>query len=220
VSPPPHRRRSWEARTYLERQDAVARNTHFSLPRAWADSVFRANIHADAATQYGALLHVRPWWGTDPAGAQLGLDLLLQGEAGDFHHARARATLRAAAPLPGGLRVGGEAGVGTSEGDVPIQRQFFLGGASTLRGYEPSALTGTSMARGRLELARATPYANLAVFSDWGWAGDRTDIRPRDRRWALGAGASLLDGLIRLDLARGMDAPRRWRLDLHLDALL
>jgi hypothetical protein len=220
VGPPPLRRQWWQLRGYVERQDAVARNTHIALPRAWQDSVFRSNMVADDATQYGALLHVRPWWGADPRAPQFGIDLMLQGEAGDFEHARGRLTLRGAAPLGARMRIGAEAAVGTSEGTVPVQRHFFLGGASTLRGYEPSAVSGTSMARARLELARTVRAANLAVFSDVGWAGDRDDIRHDRRRWSVGAGASLLDGLVRIDIARGIDAPRGWRLDLHLDAVL
>jgi hypothetical protein len=220
LAPPPMRRRSWELRGYAELQDAVERNTHVALPRAWQDSVFRPNIVADEATQFGALLHVRPWWGTDPQRAQFGADLLLQAEAGDFEHARGRLTLRGAAPLGAKTRIGAEAGVGTSHGTVPVQRNFFLGGASTLRGYEPATVSGTSMARGRLELARTASFGGLAVFSDWGWAGDRDDFRRADRRWSAGVGASLLDGLVRLDLARGLYAPRAWRLDLHLDAVL
>ncbi len=220
LSPPALERRMWDLRAYAERQGAVERNTQIALPRAWSDSVFRPNIAADAATQFGALFRLQPWWGTDPARAQLGLDLLLQAETGDFDHARGGLTLRGAVPIFAGLRLGAEAGVGTSHGEVPVQRQFFLGGASTLRGYEPSTVAGTSMVRSRLEVARATPFANLAVFSDWGWAGDRADIRSRDQRWSVGVGGSLLDGLIRLDLARGLAAPRGWRLDLHLDAVL
>jgi hypothetical protein len=220
LAPPPMRRRSWDMRAYVERQDAVTRTTHVALPRMWADSVFRPNIAADEATQLGALLQLRPWWGTDPLRAQFGVDLLLQAEAGDFEHGRGRLTLRGAAPLGTKARIGVEAGAGTSHGSVPMQRLFFLGGASTLRGYEPGTVAGTSMARARLELARATPYANLAVFSDWGWAGHRTEIRRADHRWSVGAGASFLDGLVRLDLGHALHAPRGWRLDLHLDAVL
>jgi hypothetical protein len=219
-SPPTTRRRAWDLTGYVEYQDDVARETHFALPRMWNDSVFRPNIVADEATQYGAALRLRPWWGTDAARAQFGIDILVQGEAGDYEHARGRVTLRGAAPLFAGLRLGAEAGVGTSTGEVPVQRLFFLGGASTLRGYEPSTVAGTSMARGRLEIARAYPFANLAVFSDWGWAGDRDDIRNANQRLAVGIGASLLDGLVRLDLAHGLRAPRGWRLDLHMDAVL
>jgi hypothetical protein len=221
LAPPPLHRRSWELRGYAERQDAATRNTHVALPRLWADSVFRPNIAADAATQLGALLHVRPWWGTDPMRAQVGLDVLLQAEAGDFDLARGAITLRAAAPLGPGLRVGAEAGAGAATGGVPVQRRFFLGGTGTLRGYEPATLAGPAMARARLELARSTPYANLGIFSDWAWAGDRVgEIRLDHGRRAAGAGASVIDGLIRLDVTRALDAPRGWRVDLYLDALM
>jgi outer membrane protein assembly factor BamA len=128
--------------------------------------------------------------------------------------------LRAAAQLTRAIRIGAEAGAGSSTGDVTPQRTFYLGGASTLRGYEPGTVTGTSMARGRLELARTVSFGGVALFSDWGWAGDREDIRSEDQRWAVGVGASLLDGLVRIDLAHGLRSPRGWRLDLHLDSVL
>jgi hypothetical protein len=220
ISPPWMRRRVWEVRTYVEVQHAVTANTHVALPRAWNDSVFRPNITADEATQYGALVRLRPWWGVDPHRAQAGADVLLQGEAGDFRHARGRLTLRAAVPLGRHTRLGIETAAGTSEGAVPVQRLFFLGGASTLRGYEPGALNGTSMGRARLELARTTSFAGLSVFSDAGWAGDRSSIRADDLRWATGIGASLLDGTVRLDLARALRHSRSWRLELYVDALL
>jgi hypothetical protein len=220
LAPPGSRRRSWQARIHVERHDAVERNTHVAVPRLWTDSVFRPNIAADQATQYGITLTGRPWWGSDPLHAQFGIDAMLQAEAGDFEHVRGRITLRGAVPIGGRTRIGAELGAGTTEGSAPVQRNFFLGGASTLRGYEPGTGSGTSMARGRIELARTYPFANLAVFSDWGWAGDRDDIRRHQQRWAVGAGGSLFDGLIRLDLAHALRAPRGWRIDLHLDSLL
>lgn len=220
VAPPPAARRGWELTTYIERQTAVARGTQLALPRLWTDSVFRANIEADPASQLGARVVARPWWGTDPYRAQVGLDMMLQAETGDFSHARGQLTLRSALPLGAGLRIGAEAAVGASHGSVPVQRHFFLGGPSTLRGYPASVASGTSMARARFEVARARPAANLILFTDWGWAGERTHIRGEDQRWSVGAGSSLLDGLIRLDLSHGLNQPRGWRLDLYLDALL
>jgi hypothetical protein len=220
VAPPPTARRAWELTTYAERQAAAARGTQLALPRLWTDSVFRANIHADAASQVGARLVARPWWGTDPYRIQAGLEVMLQAEAGDFSHARGQVTLRGAAPLGAGLRIGAEAAVGASQGSVPVQRHFFLGGPSTLRGYPASVASGTSMARARLEVARARPAANFILFTDWGWAGERTRIRGEDQRWSVGAGSSLLDGLVRVDVAYGLHRPRGWRLDLYLDALL
>jgi hypothetical protein len=220
LAPPSMARRGWEVTGYAEAHGAVRRRTHLALPRLWTDSVFRSNIEADQAFQVGAMARVRPWWGTDPHGVQTGLDVLLQGETGDFPHARGQVTLRAALPLGSGLRVGAEAGAGSSHGDVPLQRHFFLGGVSTLRGYPASVASGTSMARGRLELRRTRPAANLVLFSDWGWAGDRAAVQSVDQRWSVGAGASLLDGVLRFDLSHALRPPRGWRLDLYLDALL
>jgi hypothetical protein len=219
-APPSIRRRTWELTGYAEYQNDVERETHFALPRLWTDSVFRPNVMAAEALQYGGMLQYRPWWGTDPIRPQGGMELMVQGETGEFDLARASLTLRGAAQLVRGVRIGAEAAVGSSVGDVTPQRLFYLGGARTLRGYDASTVAGTSMTRARLELARTFSFGAIAVFSDWGWAGDRDDIRTADQRWAIGAGTSLLDGLIRLDLAHGLRSPRGWRLDLHLDSVL
>jgi len=219
-APPSVRRRTWELTGYAEYQNDVERETHFALPRLWTDSVFRPNMVAAEALQYGGMLQVRPWWGTDPIRPQGGLELMVQGETGEFDLARASLTLRGAAQLARGVRIGAEAAVGSSVGDVTPQRMSYLGGARTLRGYDASTVAGTSMARARLELARTFSFGAIAVFSDWGWAGDRDDVRNADQRWAVGAGTSMLDGLVRLDLAHGLRSPRGWRLDLHLDSVL
>ena len=193
---------------------------HVALPRVWQDSVFRTNIRAAEAMQYGSLVRLRPWWGTDPRRAQAGLEIVAQGETGEFNLARGTATLRTAIPLGSAFRVGAEAGVGTSVGDITPQRMFYLGGPHTLRGYDASTVAGTSMVRGRLEIARTYSFGSLALFGDWGWAGDRENIVSANQRIAAGAGASLLDGLLRVDLARALRAPHGWRFDMYLDAIL
>lgn len=219
-APPSSRRRWWDISGYAEYQNDVERNTHVSLPRIWNDSVFRSNIVAAEAMQYGGFLQVRPWRGTDPLRAQFGMELTLQGETGDYDLGRGSIALRGAVPLTPRIRVGAEAAVGSSVGDVTPQRLFYLGGAQTLRGYAPSTVIGSSMARGRLEIGRTSSWGAYALFSDWGWAGDREDIRNANQRWSVGAGMSMLDGLVRLDLAHGLRAPRGWRLDLHVDAIM
>jgi hypothetical protein len=248
IAPPSLRRRSWDARLYAESHDAVERGTHVALPRVWNDSIFRENISAYETRQLGAALQFRPWWGTDPMAAQFGIDMLLQGELTEFpdvrqaawydlprdHVVRGRVTLRGALPLGAGVRAGAEAAAGAARGSlahselhsVPPQRRFHLGGASTLRGFEPGTLYGDEMLRGRLELARTIPAVGLAIFSDY--AATRTDTEWH-RLMSAGVGITVLDGLLRVDLARGIGtahgwqaerAPRRWRLDLHLDAVL
>lgn len=219
-APPRSSRRWWEITGYAEYQNDVERNTHVALPRIWSDSVFRSNVVAAEAMQVGGLVQMQPWWGTDPQRAQFGLGITLQGETGDYQLARGSIALRGAVPLSQGIRIGAETAVGSSLGDVTPQRLFYLGGAQTLRGYAPSTVTGSSMARARLELGRTSSWGAYTLFSDWGWAGDREDIRNADQRWSVGAGMSFLDGLVRLDLAHGLREPRGWRLDLHVDAIM
>lgn len=230
IAPPSARRDSWRIRLYAERQDAADVHTNFSLAHAFDSGWrFRDNLEADLLEEAGAQLSVSPWWGTDPLLPQFGFELGVQGAAtrdvdtsdtGDY--ARARLVLRSALPLAQGRwRVGLEAGGGTSWGDVPVQRQWVLGGPLTLRGYGATSAVGTTYGRARMEVARVFPAWTLTLFGDGGWAGDRSEYVPDDVLWGVGAGASLLDGLIRFDISRGLTGPLRdTRVDLYLDAIL
>jgi len=89
-----------------------------------------------------------------------------------------------------------------------------------VRGYDPRLAGGESFGRGRAELARSFSFGSLTLFSDIAWAGDGSAIDLDDAFYSVGAGASLLDGLIRLDGAWGLRDPKGFRLDLYLDAIL
>jgi hypothetical protein len=150
------------------------------------------------------------------------MELYAQAATGTFAYARASLTLRSAVPLLGGrVRLGAELGAGESWGQPPVQRAWHLGGPQTLRGYAAATLVGPSFARGRLELARVFPAAALALFADAGWTGSQLDaFREAEALYAVGAGLSLLDGVIRLDVARGLRGRRALRWDLYLDGIL
>jgi hemolysin activation/secretion protein len=90
---------------------------------------------------------------------------------------------------------------------MPVQGRFYLGGPATLRGYSGAIVAGEAFWRGRVEVANSFPGVRLAAFSDIGWAGSRSDFRRGKPLLSTGIGASLLDGLIRLDLARGTAGP-------------
>ena len=109
---------------------------------------------------------------------------------------------------------------GSAFGDVPVQSLWYLGGARTVRGYAGNSARGEAYWRGRVEVAGAAPGARIVLFSDAGWAGERDAFQIDPLLLSAGVGASFLDGLIRLDLARALREPRGWRLDLHLDAAL
>ena len=229
--PPQARRESYRVRLYAERHDDLDNHTDFALFRAFDEGgTFRENLEARVVEEGGGELHLRPWWGSDPLRAQGGLELYGHGAAwrepdstATGEYARASAVARLALPLAQGRwRVGVEAGGGTTWGDAPPQREWFLGGPTTLRGYGASVLRGPSFLRGRLEVARVYSQAvTVSVFGDAGWAGVREDFATDELLYGAGLGASLLDGLIRFDLSHGLRGPdKTFRVDLYLDAIL
>jgi hypothetical protein len=219
--PSGQRRGGSRAALFAERQSAARQGTDWSLPRLFdADRGFRPGIVAERADLAGATLVFAPWWGLDPLRPQGGIELMLEGAAGDFVFGRSRVAARAALPAGARLRVGMEGEAGTATGAVPVQYHWFLGGPRTLRGYHGSAAAGTSMLRTRIELAHGTPLRALTLFADAGWAGERSGFDTAAALYSAGAGISLLDGSLRLDLSRALRAPTAWRMDLHLDALL
>ena len=140
-------------------------------------------------------------------------------------YVQASATARAIIPLRGegweGWRLGLEAGGGNTWGDAPVQRSWFLGTASTLRGYPASVVSGPSFLRGRVEVNRTYHGVGASLFTDAGWAGEASDFTADDLLYGVGIGGSILDGLIRLDLSRGLNGPQRgFRAELYLDAIL
>lgn len=219
--PPAAARQAFEVRAYAEHHRAAASETTFALwhvrDDAWS---FRPNVQAEEGWEVGALLVARPWWGSDPRGVQGGFTLTLQGATGDLEYVRTAVESRLALPLFGDVRLGLEAGGGTSWGGAPPQRLWHVGGASSLRGYGPRIAVGDSYLRVRGELARHFAFGAVSLFGDGGWAGPRTAVRGRDALYSVGVGLSLVDGLIRLDGAWGVRAPKDFRLELYLDGIL
>ena len=231
--PPDGARESFLFRAYGERQTSVESETDFSLFHAFdGDWKFRPNLAADDVEEVGAELRLSPWWGNDPVKAQLGVELYGRGglwrrTGGDTRsdYQQASATLRAVVPVKGSgwrsWRIGAEAGGGTTRGEAPVQRSWFLGAASTLRGYPASTLSGTSFLRGRLELSRTFEGVGMIFFGDAGWAGARSDFSADDILYGAGVGGSVLDGLFRMDLSHGLKGPAKgFRIELYLDAIL
>lgn len=171
--------------------------------------------------------HVAPWLG------------------GSFRYDELAAEARVFVPLVASLRLAGKARYGTlssaSTASVPFAERFFLGGASSLRGwgrYEVGPTSGNgvpvggrSMLDASLELRASLCCAVGAVaFLDVGnvWAQDWT-VRPRDLRYAAGGGLRYqsIVGVVRADvgyqltpIARlrldGKPQSRRWRLHISI----
>ena len=221
-------------RLYGEHQAAVHRETDASLAHLGGDGGFRENIVADAADQLGLVVSLGIAKGLNPTAARWGAALDLTTETGSYTFVRPGLTVRGTIPLPwsllGALEVGGgttlapdsEDAEGGGNGDgnvVPRQALWALGGPATLRGFAGGEVFGRDYVRSRLEMATALPAARIAIFSDVGWAGRFDDFSDRDIAASVGAGASVLDGLLRVDVARTIQPVERWRLELYIDAL-
>ena len=59
-----------------------------------------------------------------------------------------------------------------------------------------------------------------AHYADAGWAGAGRDAAGSHPLVSAGVGVSFLDGIFRIDLARGLVAPTGWRLDFSVDGIL
>ena len=145
---------------------------------------------------------------------------LARGVSFAFEYQRASVTLGTSLPTVAGITGALEMSAGTSWNGPPVQRRFYLGGGNTLRGFQESELAGEAFWYGRAELATGSPAFRLAVFGDAAWAGPKGGFGFDDPWASVGLGASLMDGVVRLDFARGARRGDRWRLYLYLDGVL
>ena len=220
--PPASRRRTFRVLAYTEYHRPALAETDFALFSGWGQTgTFRPDFPADEGWEHGAAIDVTPWWGSDPNLAQGGLELSVQGGKGAYEYVRASGLGRVILPLPSELRLGVEVGGGEVWGDPSSQRLWYLGGSRTLRGYAPRAMTGERFLRGRVELAKKFPVGSASAFYDVGWV-DPASLTPpwRDAFDSVGLGLSVLDGLVRMDGAYGLDGPGGFRLEFYLDAIL
>lgn len=210
----------WSGRLWVQQERPVEVGTDVSVPHLFnGDRLFRSNIIADSATQVGAALTFR---GTRTLSHSitLGGETRFDGATGDYRYGRGAATARLFITPEGPLAGAVAFTAGTSTGPVPVQSQFYLGGAATLRGYDGGVLRGTAYWHGRAEVGNSFPAARVTLFSDVGWAGDRADFGRGRALVGAGVGVGLLDGLVRIDFAAGLSTPKGFRVEFYLDGIL
>ena len=206
---------SW--RLFAEQQRTAAQEVTRALGPA-----FIPNVVARKGGYVGAATRILRTYGLDPNGFRVFTDArfetALSDSAGAFHGRGALdLTLsQGFKSIASALTLSG----GSSVGELPAQRQWFLGGAHTIRGQRAdTSHSGNAFWMGRLEIGTAVQGVRPLVFGDIGWTGDRDQLREVGRPMSgVGAGASFLDGMIRFDVARGLYPQERTRVYLYLDA--
>ena len=207
-------------RLFGERQHNAPVETQVSLPNAFRGAEFEPNVKAIPATEGGASVRIRSAYGLDPRGFRLSSDIRLEAAAGTFDYTRGAVDLNASRYLFRDIGLSLTGGAGTSGGTLSPQRAWHLGGTSTVRGFPPDALMGDAYWLARAELAlMGGPVLRPVVFYDAGWAGPRDAwSQSRGNIRGAGVGVSFLDGLARIDLARGVDPRTVWRAHLYVEA--
>lgn len=205
-------------RLFAEEQWTAPVENRWSLFGGANDTRILGNVMADQGWFYGVGVRWRGNRGLNPRGWRASADLRVEAATGESDFARGflETTLsRGLGPVAASVT----AAAGTTGGTVPAQRQFFLGGLQSVRGQTPGTGVGESFWMGRLEVGGGWAGVRPVVFGDIGWAGPRDGWSEAGRPMSgVGVGTSFLDGMVRIDLARGIHPRWQTRLDLYLEA--
>ena len=216
------RRGALEYTLFLERQwtagDTDVVNT-YSLARLIADRRFRRNIESEdlsvtgVSGMYSRLLLDRP--------QGLRVTTVLNGEAGTGTFQYARASVEGTITRPvSRFSTALTGAIGSSVGDVPRQRGWFVGGVRTVRGQIAGTQDGDAFWLARGEVGTKQGVFRPVGFFDVGWAGSRNAFGKVQPQRGAGVGIGVLDGLIRVDFSRGLYPLKRWRTDFYVSAAL
>lgn len=216
------RRGALEYKLFIERQwtagDTDVVNT-FSLARLIADRRFRRNIESEdlsvtgVSGMYSRLLLDRP--------QGLRVTTVLNGEAGTGTFQYARASVEGTITRPvSRFSTALTGAIGSSVGDVPRQRGWFVGGVRTVRGQIAGTQDGDAFWLARGEVGTKQGVFRPVGFFDVGWAGSRNAFGKVQPQRGAGVGFGVLDGLIRVDFSRGLYPLKQWRTDFYVSAAL
>ena len=156
-------------------------------------------------TRVGGALEWKPWWGALGEGSVGGGgSVIVRGSVGNNPHAKTIVEGALVVPLVWRSSLGVQAGMAGVWGDpAPQDLWEIAANGSWIRGHKDAVATSRTW-MGRVDLQRSVRFLRLSVFGDWASA-EGADY------CAVGAGLVLMDGLLRFDLARGLDCGREGR---------
>ncbi len=213
---------SLDYRVFLEREwsagDSSVVNT-FSLAKAFTNQRFAQNVGAEPVSLTGISGQWLHAIGDNPRGFRLTSTTRVEAATGTFEFARAALDATVSRPI-GRFATALTGSIGNSLGRIPVQHQWYVGGLRTVRGQLPGTQIGNAYWLGRAEIGTRAAWVRPVGFFDVGWAGSRDAFSKEKPQRGAGIGLGFLDGLFRMDLARGLYPNKRWRFDLYLEAPL
>jgi hypothetical protein len=208
---------SW--RLFGEQHFDATVHTEFSVAHPGGVNGDLTNIDAVNGSIMGLAVGHHSSYGLDPHGFRALTDVKLEGGTGTFDYSRGLFQTTLSRSLGSALDGALTLGVGTSGGRVPIQKQFFMGGVESVRGQKGGTAIGDAFWMTSAEIGTSNVGIRKIVFADLGWAGSRTDFSHPGRPLSgAGVGASFMDGLIRIDVAKGIYPEKAIRANLYFEA--
>lgn len=214
------RRGALQWRFFVERQYTAGNSdvvNTFSLGRLFGDRRFIPNIQSERSSFTGLEGTWQQAYGSNPTGWRATTTLRGEMATGTRQYLRASVEGSVARPLKR-LIASVTASTGYSAGEVPVQRQWILGGVKSVRGQVAGTQAGDAFWLVRTEVGRRSGFVRPVAFFDIGWAGNRNDYGAASTPRGAGVGLSFLDGLFRIDFSRGLFPRKSWRTDLYLSA--
>lgn len=146
----------------------------------------------------GAAVAWRPWWGAmEPGSFGGGGAVGVRASAGDNPHVRAAVQGALRIPISSRLLLGMQAGTARVWGHPAPHDLWSIGATGRwLRGHGES-VRGARVHMARIDLQRPIRFLRISVFGDWASTGG-------DDFYAVGAGLVFMDGILRVDVARGL----------------
>ena len=210
-----------EARLFAEGHRSAERGTNAHFRRLFSSDTLALNAPATRGGWAGASVRHRWQSGVSPDRVRLFTNLRLEGAVGPSEYARGWAGVGVTFPLGRALAAGLEGAAGTTMGAPPDQRLFHPGGPQGFRGIQSGERRGEAFWLGRAEVAGGPPGVRITLFGDLLHTGPGEQVFTAGRPEAVvGVGASVLDGLLRVDVARGIRGVEGWRLLAYLDGIL
>ena len=187
-------------RLFGEQQRTATQRTNYSMRGS-----FEPNIVATTGLSAGGGLRWTHSYGLDPRGFRSFADFRAEAAGGDSVYGRGAFDVTFSTGLPGDLATSLSLAAGASVGHVPPQRLWYLGGTHTIRGQSPdTAQSGNAFWMTRGEIGPRFYGYRLMMFGDLGWVGDQSAFTVRTPMSGAGIGLSMMDGMVRFDLARGL----------------
>jgi hypothetical protein len=206
--------RSLILEAFGERQSPATVHSRYSLK-----GDLRPNITAEEIDAFGVRWDIRTQVGDDPREGVVTGRVWGEAAAGNSPYWRILGSGSAVTGIGGHLSAAVSAGLGVAASDAPVQRWLFVGGTPSLRGFEGGSFRGTGAYFARTEIGTQGEAIRGVLLADAGWAGPRDQLFDQGPGVSVGAGLSLLDGLLRFDVARGIREGHDWRVHFYLDGL-